>query len=237
MKNLFKSLISSAMVLTMSVTAFYGTASAVTLTPDQSDELVSVQEYADTMGQVYAQYGIKWRVVDSSNYVPLTKTELESEVAKVIEDCKAYQTELTKSQEESAQIKKDDAKLASGNDLYAPMVMPITANYSTYKTINCNSVPGSLTLLVRINANADADLGHFQSINSSSIIKYSGVNCDSWSDEGSRIYISSTKLALIVDYAGVAYFSYVEPRTNIKVEQAVIVKGSHTWKVSDGTCF
>lgn len=228
MNKFSKLFISGAMLLIISFSTVYVTASAATLKYDRSDELISIQEYEDAMHQVYAQYGIEWKVVDSSDAKPITKALFESEIARARAECKEYQAALTKNKAEFMELKGNISESSADNNV--PMVMPVTANYYLYFDINFD-VFAHCRLYAKANATYDADKGIFMYTNSSSLTKITGVNCDSWSDDGSTFFINETSRSLYVHILGKAYFSYTIPVINVKVDKTIPVNYYFPWSV------
>ena len=201
----------------------------VLISDKQSDKYITIQEYEDAMSQVYAKHGIKWEIVDSSEAMPITMELFEMEIARAEEECKKHQNELIENKAEYMLLEENLTELSNDSIM---RLMPVTANYYRYLDIDC-SVLATCRLFAYANATYDANNDVFLSLNSSNIIKYSGVNCNSWIDGGSSIYINSTRKSFYVHFVGTADFTYTIPEINVKVDQAIPIDGHYPWSTTD----
>ncbi len=226
MKKFSKAFLSSIIALTLILSSMCGSAYAAT------SNLISIQKYENSMKQIYAKYGIEWKIVDSSDARPITKALYTSEIKRAEKEGKDYQAKLTNSRTEFSNMKKTLIELP--NDNYSlRSIMPVTSYFTMILQINC-SIFANCRLLASANATYNADSDLFLSLNSSNIIKYTAVNCNAWNDGGSSIYMNSTRTSLYVHFVGTADFSYTIPGINVKVDIAVPVDGNYPWATSDG---
>lgn len=211
MKKIIKLLISSALVLSI-MFSHGGTVYAATLESEQSN-LVSIEEYEDAMSQIYANYGIVWKIIDSSDSVPITKELYDSEIKRAYKECEEYQAQLNKSKSgnfDSIQVTNTDM---------SSRLMPVNKCVSASTTIeDWPWYQCVLTATAWITYNADT--GEMMSLDSWDI-NYTSVNMNEWVDEGS--YIDKNRNFFRVWFIGKCHFSYIVPVTNQKISLSVPV--------------
>lgn len=214
MKKFTKLLISSVLALSI-VFSYGGTAYAKTLNSDQSN-LVSIEEYEDAMSQIYANYGIGWKIIDSSDSKPITKAVYNSEIKRAYKECEEYQAQLNKSKSENL-----DSIQVSNTDMGINSLMPVRKNvygYATYESwpfYKCQ-------LMATADITYNADTGSIMYINSSNIRYNIAVNLDQWDDQGSYVEIIWGSQCR-AHFIGTLYFSYTVIITGQKISLSVPV--------------
>lgn len=207
------------MALSILVLSNGGTANAETLKSDQSN-LVTVEEYQDTISKIYASYGIEWEIIDSSNAIPITKELFDSQIEKAHKEGEEYQTELNRNKLLYSDTNSNTNKISNKEDIGILSVMPVrTFVYATTSVENWPLYMAELQAIADITYNADT--GAMMYLHSWYIITSSGFNYESWVDAGSSVSISGTSCT--AQFRGTCYFSYSEPNTGFKVTKGVFV--------------
>lgn len=216
MKKFIKLLISSMLILSI-LFSLEGTAHAATLKSKQSN-LISIEKYEDTMSQIYANYGIEWKIIDASDSVPITRALFNSEIKRAYRECEEYQAQLNKSKSEySDSIQVPDTDIGIN-------LMPIKKSVSASTTVQ--SWPWyKCKLTARAMITYNGSTGYTMWVDWWNI-SYEGVNLDKWVDEGSYISQSSTHFTAI--FRGTCHFSYTVPVTNQKISLSVPVYAGST---------
>lgn len=224
MKKAIKVFITSALSLSMVFSMLYGTAYAQT---SKTNQFVTIQAYEDAMSKIYANYGMEWKITDSSGTTQITKALYDSEIARATKECKEYQTAFNKSKAEAIKIESITSNysvstLVANQDTGAVVnsMMPVTKNVSA----SCKVTYGlycSCYLVANANYTYNADNNTTLSLNSWSVDYTTAVNLDQWVDSGSRVDLTSYGCYAIIK--GSCYFSYTIPVINTKVSQVVPV--------------
>src|SRR5690606_36299333 len=50
---------------------------------NDKSKLITIEEFTDEMTELYGKYGLKFEILDDSNYIPITKSRFESELNEI----------------------------------------------------------------------------------------------------------------------------------------------------------
>ena len=182
MKRIIRLFVTSVLTLSIVFSTFCGTVYAGTL---KSDDYYSIKEYEVAMSEIYAKYGMEWKITDSSNAASITKELFDSEIARAKKECKEYFVSLMNSKFVNAISTPIDRQGAS---IYS--IMPVTKR--TTATSLVEIYPFAFCYLyAEALFTYNADSGAIMSIHSWSIYPMTTMNLDQWVDEGSYVNFSS----------------------------------------------
>lgn len=215
MKRIIKVFIVSVLSLNM-VLSICGTAFAGTL---ETNQFVTIEAYEDAMSEIYAKYGMEWKIIDSYGITQITKASYDSEIARATKECEDYQTAFNKSNSEVIQIKSTQE---ANRDVVIRGMMPVTKNvYASTKVEFSFWASCFIEAFANYTFNANAIGNTPLSLNSWMIYSAAGVNLDEWVDTGSEVVLTDT--GCYANFRGTCYFSHTIPVINIKVSQTVPV--------------
>lgn len=183
---------------------------------EKSSDLISIEEYENTISKIYADYGIGWEIVDSSNALPITREIFDSEIKNAYEECEAYQNQINENKTSILEIEQEDTTITT-SPIITPMLMPVKKYIMASYKVSAVSFSVTFRALAQITYNADT--GNVMTVHSTDISPSSGINFDDWVDNGSEIKIKGTNWRAY--FKGTAYFSYVAPVINVKLSKTI----------------
>lgn len=183
------------------------------------NDLVSVEEYIETMKKVYQKYGVELEVLDSSNYTPITRGILESQLKDIEEAGKAMiRAELKEKNTYKFFLKSSlslDDRFGSENTPFA--TMPINTTLSGNFTKSSIVPPGFAKFSYSAKATYDANRGYWMSCTPNQTYIFASLNYE----EGS-VRFSSDEWNIVdggrnieAYIRGMITFTWVEPVTNL----------------------
>jgi|GEM_PF-3623984 hypothetical protein len=215
MKKLIKIFFSSILALSMMTSILGESAFAATKT-------ISIVQYENAMSKIYAQYGIDWKLTDSSNMEKITPKILSSELARAEAECKSVQEQLSTA---NAELQRSLRAQIASIAVQPYSIMPYnTTVYATYTVSNLPFYKCDYKAYAFVTINGDNDL--YISINSSGFYNAFGYNFDDFTDQGSTILLAGGNTYCRAHYLGLFNFSYTSP-VGGKISTSIPVNSSN----------
>ncbi len=206
---------------------------SVTITANaEENEVITFEEYYNTVKGAYAQYGIEYDVISRDESVILTREMLNVKLANIAEGAAT----LKDSTEVDANISTDTIENVESS-VRPAAYMPIQQEYRYCKTIvgYAGLLPcvADIYLIVEITANVDN--GDLLSIDDYRSVQLGGAtNFDSWTVEEMTVTPNFYNETFYAEAIGYFRGSYADPLTGINESYTSEETISHTFTVEVG---
>lgn len=196
------------LILTIATILFIGNVTQVFAgVENDASKLVSLEEYDKTMTELYKKYDLNFEIVESSNYVPITRNELLSEFEKIE---KELMETVNTYNENIKRIEKAEkrSKLMIDNQI-APLIMPVTHFFRGFQDVSVHLGLAYVTIRFSASAVRDESNGYYISLTPDRWYHSSSMNLDEIVYERKEWKIRGKQV--IVHAEGIAKFTYKSP--------------------------
>lgn len=195
---------------------------------ENSGEIISFQEYYDSMRALFAEYNIEYEILSADESFIYTRELLDTQLTEARE-----KLEETAGQPIVSFVAKDVASTevcVGENSTRALMPYDYTETYDVY--IMSPSSMGSAWFTMTLNAVADAQYGTFMNVKSYTFKQNGGyVNFESWTEISKGYAFSSDKKDCTVTFVGELLVEYTEATTGITAGYTSTHTVEHTFSV------
>ncbi|WP_425804906.1 hypothetical protein ACHOLT_00380 [Desulfitobacterium sp. Sab5] len=218
------------LVLTVVIMLCLGNVQAFGAEEVTKSELIGVEEYSQTMTQLYEKYGWKLEIVDASNYKPVTRDAFKSILSETKKDLiKAtirYNENVDKllKLKEQNKINIDESNIPNKISIQAESITPLSmqiskplsgqANFS-----NTSSFIGNVLIHYSTMSVYDGGNGEFISVDSPGSWYYTdAINLDNIAYDTKGWVISGNRLLVYANASGTITFAFTDPKTGIVIK-------------------
>ena len=222
MKKLLSGIL--ALVLMLSMSPAYVQAAE----NEHSEEIISFQEYYDSMRALFAEYNIEYEILSADESFIYTRELLDTQLAETREKLeKTAGLPIISFVANEGASKEDNAE---ENSTRALMPYDYTETYDVY--IMSPSSMGSAWFTMTSNAIADAQYGTFMNVKSYTFKQNGGyVNYKSWTEISKDYAFSSDRTECTVTFVGELVVEYTEATTGITAGYTSTHTVEHTFSV------
>lgn len=183
---------------------------------NEKSDLISKEEFANTMTKLYKKYDLKFEVIDDSNYNPITREVFESELNETEKSLVDSINSINEDNEKLLKLLKEN-ELSTFNDV-TPKAMFIDKALKGSTSVRHSTNLAYVTIKYETESTYNGSNGEFVSVTSPGLW-YSalGLNLDSVEYDRKEWYITSARTKVVASAAGIVTFTYTHPSTGISI--------------------
>lgn len=176
-------------------------------------DLISKEEFTDTMTELYNKYGLNFEVVDDSNYNSVTREVFESELSKVEKSLVDAINIRNENNENLLKLQEENGlSIVSDINTITPDVMEIFKYLKGTQTFTKVAGLAWCNIAFETMSSYNGSNGEFISVESPGTwYKASSINCNGITYNTKKWFITSNRTQVIASADGTISYTYIDP--------------------------